>query len=68
MPRTWCKASSVGPSVQPATIGELGHLRPQRLQLPAQPHLKPQLLTHRPDLHRTIGGPHDLKDPAVVTG
>ncbi|MFE9644230.1 hypothetical protein ACFYO0_08850 [Streptomyces sp. NPDC006365] len=54
--------------MQPATIGELGHLCPQRLQLPAHRHLKSQLLAHRPDLHRTIGGPNDLKDPAVVGG
>ncbi|MER5689810.1 hypothetical protein [Streptomyces sp. NPDC002205] len=54
--------------MQPATVGELGHLRPQRLQLPAHRHLKSQLLAHRPDLHRAAGGPHDRKDPAVVTG
>ncbi|MEU9381512.1 serine/threonine-protein kinase [Streptomyces sp. NPDC048279] len=61
-----CGEPSVGPFVQPAAIGEPGHLRPQRFQLPAHRHLKPQLLAHRPDLHRAVGLPHDRQDPAVV--
>ncbi|WP_455772006.1 hypothetical protein [Streptomyces phaeochromogenes] len=51
-----------------AEIGELGHLRPQRLQLAAHRGIQAQPLADRPDLHRAAGLPHDCQDLAVVAG
>ncbi len=68
VPARWPPARRWRCGLQPAAVGELGHLRPERFQLPAHRHLKAQLLADGPDLHRAVGSPHYSQDLAVVSG